>query len=249
MRCLVAVKQVVDPYVHIRINATNTAVDTSNLKMAMNPFDEIAIEAAIQLKEAQKITEIIAVSVGSNACQETLRQALARGADRAILIETDQAFTPLNIAKILKAIVTKQQPQLVIMGKQAIDDDCNQTGQMLAAMLGWPQGTFVSKIELNSESIQVTREVDGGLETIVCNLPAVITTDLRLNEPRLISLPNIMQAKRKTIDTVALADLALDLSTAISTIKVTPPPKRQAGVKVTSVAALLDKLKNEAKVL
>jgi electron transfer flavoprotein beta subunit len=251
MKCLVAIKQVIDPYVTIRVKADHSAVETNNVKMAMNPFDEIAIEEAVRQKEAGKITEIVAVSIGTQACQETLRQALARGADQAVLIETNQVFTPLAIAKILAKIAEQQQSQLVIMGKQAIDDDCNQTGQMLAAILGWGQGTFSSKVIIDSaaNNIVVTREIDGGLETIRLKLPAVITTDLRLNEPRYISLPNVMQAKRKPLTITPLSDLGLNLLSNIKTIKVDPPAQRKAGIKVNSVAELVDKLKHVAQVI
>jgi electron transfer flavoprotein beta subunit len=250
MKCLVAIKQVIDPYVTIRIKADNSAVETNNVKMAMNPFDEIAIEEAVRQKEAGKITEIIAISIGTTACQETLRQALARGADQAILIETNEQFGPLQIAKILTKIAQQQNPQLFILGKQAIDDDCNQTGQMLAGLLNWAQGTFVSELEIDdSTKATVVREVDGGLETLRLTLPAVITTDLRLNEPRYISLPNVMQAKRKTLQVIPLDDLGLNLCNNIKTLQVTPPHARKSGVKVTSVPELIDKLKNEAKVI
>lgn len=251
MKCLVAIKQVIDPYVTIRVKSDQSAVETNNVKMAMNPFDEIAIEEAVKQKEAGNITEIIAVSIGSMTCQETLRQALARGADQAILIETALTLTPLAIAKILAAVAKQQQPQLFMLGKQAIDDDCNQTGQMLAAILGWSQGTFSSKVVLDyaTNTVEVTREIDGGLETLRLTLPTIITTDLRLNEPRYISLPNVMQAKRKPLTIMPLTELQLELPTTITTLKVTAPPRRKAGVKVASVAELITKLKTEAKVI
>lgn len=249
MRCLVAVKQVIDPYVHIRINAGQTAVETTNVKMAMNPFDEIAMEEAMRLKEAQKITEVIAVSIGPQTNQETLRQALARGADRAVLVATEHTFNPLSIAKILAKLTVEYQPQLVLLGKQAIDDDCNQTGQMLAGLLDWPQATFVSKLIINNNTIEAIREIDAGLETLQCILPAIVTTDLRLNEPRVLSLPNVMQAKRKPLEIIQLESLGLILSNKINSIKINPPQPRKPGVKVNTVAELLDKLRTEAKVL
>ena len=251
MKCLVAIKQVIDPYVTIRVKADQSGVETNNVKMAMNPFDEIAIEEAVRQKEAGIISEIIAISIGSESSQETLRQALARGADQAILVESAQTLAPLAIAKILAALAQQQQAQLVLLGKQAIDDDCNQTGQMLAALLGWPQGTFSSKVEINKteNTVLVTREVDGGLETLQLSIPAVITTDLRLNEPRYISLPNVMQAKRKPLTKITAASLNLDLTSNITTVKVTPPPQRKSGIKVTDVAELIAKLKHEAKVI
>ncbi len=251
MKCLVAVKQVIDPYVTIRVKADGSGVETSNVKMAMNPFDEIAIEEAVRQKEAGNITEIVAISIGSQACQETLRQALARGADSALLIETDLQLEPLSIAKILQVIAIDLKANIFLLGKQAIDDDCNQTGQMLAGLLGWGQGTFASKLtfDLKNNNIDVTREIDGGLETIRLKLPAVITTDLRLNEPRYISLPNVMQAKRKTLTIRPLTDLKLQLSNSIATQKVTTPAKRKAGIIVNSVAELITKLKTEARVI
>jgi electron transfer flavoprotein beta subunit len=251
MKCLVAVKQVVDPYVNIRINSDHTAVETSNIKMAMNPFDEIAIEEAMRQKESGAISSITAVSIGTINVQETLRQALARGADAAIHIATDQILTPLNVAKVLTALVKQQQTQLVIMGKQAIDDDCNQTGQMLAALLGWAQGTFCSNIKINApdQTITVARETDNGLETLQLRLPAVITTDLRLNEPRYISLPNVMQAKRKPLTSISLESLISDLHTDVQTLKVAAPPQRKAGIMVQSVTELLQKLQHEAQVI
>jgi len=249
MKVLVAVKRVVDYNVKIRVKADQTGVETANVKMSMNPFDEIAVEEAIRLKEKGQVTEIVAVSMGPQACQETIRTALAMGADRGILVQSDAELQPLAVAKLLKAIVAKEQPRLIILGKQAIDDDCNQTGQMLAALLGWPQGTFASKVVPGGDKIEVTREVDGGLETVELTLPAVVTTDLRLNEPRYASLPNIMKAKKKPIETVTPDALGVDPAPRVLTLKVTEPAKRKSGVKVPDVAALVDKLKNEAKVI
>src|SRR5438477_6965385 len=249
MKIVVAVKRVVDFNVKVRVKADNTGVETANVKMSMNPFDEIAVEAAVRLKEAGSATEIIVVSCGVQACQETLRTALAIGADRAVLVETTEELQPLAVAKLLKAICQKETPQLVIMGKQAIDDDSNQTGQMLAALLGWPQATFASKIELAEGKAKVTREVDGGLETVSVKLPAVVTTDLRLNEPRYVTLPNIMKAKKKPLETLKPADLGVDVAPRIKTLKVSEPPKRSAGIKVPDVATLVAKLKNDAKVI
>jgi electron transfer flavoprotein beta subunit len=249
MKVLVAVKRVVDYNVKVRVKADHSGVETANVKMSMNPFDEIGVEEAIRLKEKGTATEIIAVSMGPLQCQETIRTALAMGADRGILVQTDAELQPLAVAKLLKAIVAKEQPKLVILGKQAIDDDCNQTGQMLAALLGWPQGTFASKLVPAADTIEVTREVDGGLETVELKLPAVVTTDLRLNEPRYASLPNIMKAKKKPIETVTPDALGVDPAPRIATLKVNEPSKRSAGVKVPDVAALIDKLKNEAKVI
>ena len=249
MKALVPVKRVVDYNVKVRVKSDNTGVDIANVKMSMNLFDEIAVEEAVRLKEKGVVTEVIAVSCGAQACQETLRTAMAIGADRAIHVNTDEELQPLAVAKLLKALVAKEQPQLVILGKQAIDDDCNQTGQMLAALCDLPQATFASKVEVADGKAQVTREVDGGLETLSLSLPAVITTDLRLNEPRYVTLPNIMKAKKKQLDTVSPADLGVDVSPRIKTLKVSEPPKRGAGVKVADVAALVDKLKNEAKVI
>ena len=249
MKILVPVKRVVDYNVKIRVKADQSGVELANVKMAMNPFDEIAMEEAVRLKEAGKATEVVAVSAGVAQCQETLRTAMAIGADRGILVETDVELQPLAVAKLLKAIVDKEQPQLVILGKQAIDDDANQTGQMLAALLGWPQATFASKVEVGGDGVQVTREIDGGLETLALPLPAVITTDLRLNEPRYATLPNIMKAKKKPLDTVQPADLGVDVSPRLTTLKVVEPAARSAGIKVADVAQLIDKLKNEAKVL
>ncbi|MFN4003189.1 MAG: electron transfer flavoprotein subunit beta/FixA family protein [Hylemonella sp.] len=249
MKVLVPVKRVVDYNVKVRVKSDNTGVDIANVKMSMNPFDEIAVEEAVRLKEKGAVTEVIAVSCGVSQCQETLRTAMAIGADRAILVETDAELQPLAVAKLLKAVVDKEQPTLVIMGKQAIDDDANQTGQMLAALLDWPQATFASKVELAEGQVQVTREVDGGLETLGLRLPAVITTDLRLNEPRYVTLPNIMKAKKKPLDTLKPADLGVDVTPRLKTLKVTEPPKRSAGIKVPDVATLVAKLKNEAKVI
>jgi electron transfer flavoprotein beta subunit len=248
MRVLVPVKRVIDYNVKVRVKPDGSGVDTANVKMSMNPFDEIAIEEAVRLKEAGKATEIIAVSIGPSQAQETLRTALAIGADRAILV-TQEGAEPLAVAKLLKALVARDKVDLVILGKQAIDDDSNQTGQMLAALLGWPQATFASKITVGDGVITVTREVDGGLETDELKLPAVITTDLRLNEPRYASLPNIMKAKKKPLDQVSAADLGVDAAPRLRQIKVTEPPKRLAGVKVASVEELVDKLRNEAKVI
>ena len=249
MKVLVPVKRVVDYNVKIRVKADGSGVETANVKMSMNPFDEIAVEEAVRLKESKAATEVVAVSLGVQAAQETLRTALAMGADRAIHVVTDAELQPLAVAKLLKAIVDKEQPQLVIMGKQAIDDDANQTGQMLAALLGWSQGTFASKVVPAAEAVTVTREVDGGLETIELKLPAVVTTDLRLNEPRYASLPNIMKAKKKPIDSMSPADLGVDPAPRLKTLKVAEPPKRSAGIKVKTVQELVDKLKNEAKVI
>ncbi len=249
MKALVPVKRVVDYNVKVRVKSDNTGVDIANVKMSMNPFDEIAVEEAVRLKEKGVVTEVIAVSCGVTQCQETLRTAMAIGADRAILVETDVELQPLAVAKLLKALVDKEQPHLIILGKQAIDDDCNQTGQMLAALADLPQATFASKVVVEGGQAQVTREVDGGLETLSISLPAVITTDLRLNEPRYVTLPNIMKAKKKQLDTVTPADLGVDVAPRIKTVKVAEPAKRSAGVKVADVAALVDKLKNEAKVI
>jgi electron transfer flavoprotein beta subunit len=249
MKVLVPVKRVVDYNVKVRVKSDGTGVDIANVKMSMNPFDEIAVEEAVRLKEKGAVAEVIAVSCGVTQCQETLRTAMAIGADRAILVETDAELQPLAVAKLLKALVDKEQPGLVILGKQAIDDDCNQTGQMLAALAGLPQGTFASKVELAGDKVNVTREVDGGLETVALSLPAVVTTDLRLNEPRYVTLPNIMKAKKKPLETVKPADLGVDVTPRIKTLKVSEPPKRGAGVKVADVAALVTKLKTEAKVI
>ncbi len=249
MKILVPVKRVVDYNVKIRVKADQSGVELANVKMAMNPFDEIAVEEAVRLKEAGKATEIVAVSAGVAQCQETLRTAMAIGADRGILVESDVELQPLAVAKLLKALVDKEQPQLVILGKQAIDDDSNQTGQMLAALLGWPQATFASKVEVGGDGVQVTREIDGGLETLALPLPAVITTDLRLNEPRYATLPNIMKAKKKPLETVKPAELGVDVAPRLTTLKVVEPAARSAGIRVADVAQLIDKLKNEAKVL
>ncbi len=249
MKILVAVKRVVDYNVKIRVKSDSSGVETANVKMSMNPFDEIAVEEAVRLKEAGKATEIVVVSMGAQQSQETIRTALAMGADRGILVQTDVELQPLAVAKMLKALADKEQPDLIVLGKQAIDDDSNQTGQMVAALLGWPQGTFASKVEMGDGSVKVTREIDGGLETVDLKIPAVVTTDLRLNTPRYASLPNIMKAKKKVIDTVSPADLGVDPTPRLTTLKVSEPPSRQAGVKVADVAELVSKLKNEAKVI
>jgi electron transfer flavoprotein beta subunit len=243
------VKRVVDFNVKVRVKADQTGVELANVKMSMNPFDEIAVEEALKLKEAGKATEVIAVSVGPVACQETLRTALAMGADRAILVETDVETQPLAVAKVLKALADKESPGLVILGKQAIDDDANQTGQMLAALLDWPQATFASKVEIDGAKARVTREIDGGLETVEISTPAVITTDLRLNTPRYATLPNIMKAKKKPLENVKPADLGVDVAPRLKTLSVSEPPKRKGGVMVKDVAELMNKLKNEAKVI
>jgi electron transfer flavoprotein beta subunit len=249
MKILVAVKRVIDYNVKIRVKSDQSGVDTANVKMSMNPFDEIAVEEAIRLKEAGIASEIVVFSAGSQQCQETLRTALAIGADRAILVETDVDLQPLAVAKLLQAVCAKEQPQLIILGKQAIDDDSNQTGQMLAALMDLPQATFASKVALVDGILRVTREVDGGLETISMALPAVITTDLRLNEPRYVTLPNIMKAKKKELEIIKPEALGVDVTPHMKTIKVVEPPKRTAGILVADVAALVDKLKNEAKVI
>lgn len=249
MKILVPVKRVVDYNVKVRCKSDGSNVDIANVKMSMNPFDEIAVEEAVRLKEAGVATEIVAVSCGVQQCQETLRTAAAIGSDRGILVQTDQELQPLAVAKILNALVEKEGIDLIIMGKQAIDDDCNQTGQMLAALADLPQGTFASKIEVSDGKVAVTREVDGGLETVLLSLPAVITTDLRLNEPRYVTLPNIMKAKKKPIEIMTPADLGVDVSPRIKMLKVSDPPERQAGVTVPDVDTLIDKLKNEAKVV
>ncbi|MBB3638981.1 electron transfer flavoprotein subunit beta/FixA family protein [Variovorax atrisoli] len=249
MKALVPVKRVVDYNVKVRVKSDGTGVDIANVKMSMNPFDEIAVEEAVRLKEKGVVTEVIAVSCGDAKCQETLRTAMAIGADRGILVETAEELQPLAVAKLLKALVDKEQPQLIILGKQAIDDDANQTGQMLAALADLPQATFASKVEVAGDKATVTREVDGGLETVALTLPAVITTDLRLNEPRYVTLPNIMKAKKKQLDTVKPEDLGVDVKPRLKTLKVAEPPKRGAGIKVPDVATLVDKLKNEAKVI
>ncbi|GAA6143463.1 electron transfer flavoprotein subunit beta/FixA family protein [Hydrogenophaga sp. 5NK40-0174] len=249
MKVIVPVKRVVDYNVKVRVKSDNTDVDIANVKMSMNPFDEIAVEEAVRLKEKGVVTEVIAVSCGVQQCQETLRTAMAIGADRSILVQTDAELQPLAVAKLLKALVDKEQPQLVILGKQAIDDDANQTGQMLAALADMPQATFASKVEVEGDKAKVTREIDGGLETLSVAMPAVITTDLRLNEPRYVTLPNIMKAKKKPMETVTPEDLGVDVAPRLKTLKVSEPPQRSAGIKVPDVATLVDKLKNEAKVI
>jgi len=249
MKILVPVKRVIDYNVKPRVKGDGSGVDLANVKMSMNPFDEIAIEEAVRLKEMGVATEVIAVSCGATQCQETLRTAMAIGADRAILVECNDELQPLAVAKLLKALVDKEQPGLVILGKQAIDDDCNQTGQMLAALAGWPQATFASKVELADGHANVTRDVDGGSETLKLKLPAVVTTDLRLNEPRYVTLPNIMKAKKKPLEMVKPSDLGVDVAPRIKTLKVSEPPQRGAGIKVPDVATLVAKLKNEAKVI
>ena len=249
MKVLVPVKRVVDYNVKVRVKSDGSGVDIANVKMSMNPFDEIAVEEATRLKEAGNVTEVVAVSCGVTQCQETLRTAMAIGADRAVLVESDAELQPLAVAKLLKAVADKEQPQLIILGKQAIDDDCNQTGQMLAALLGWPQATFASKVVIEDGEATVTREVDGGLETLALTLPAIVTTDLRLNEPRYVTLPNIMKAKKKPLEVLKPADLGVDPAPRLKTLKVAEPPKRSAGVIVPDVATLVAKLKNEAKVI
>jgi len=249
MKVLVGVKRVVDANIKVRVKSDGSGVETANVKMAMNPFCEIAVEQAVRMKEAGTVTEIVAVSIGLPQCQETLRTALAMGADRAILVETDVEVQPLAVAKVLKALVEREKPGLVIMGKQAIDDDCNQSGQMLAALLGWPQAAFISKVEVNGERAAITREIDGGLERLDMKLPAVVTTDLRLNEPRYVTLPNIMKAKKKPLENLKPADLGVDVAPRLTTVKVAEPAKRSAGVKVADVAELIGKLRNEARVI
>ncbi|MBY0243664.1 MAG: electron transfer flavoprotein subunit beta/FixA family protein [Burkholderiaceae bacterium] len=249
MKVLVPVKRVVDYNVKVRVKSDGTGVDIANVKMSMNPFDEIALEEATRLKEAGKVTEVVAVSAGVAQCQETLRTGMAIGADRGILVETTAELEPLAVAKLLKALADKEQPQLIILGKQAIDDDSNQTGQMLASLLGWPQATFASKVVLEDGKAIVTREVDGGLETLSLTLPAIITTDLRLNEPRYVTLPNIMKAKKKPLETVKPEDLGVDVTPRLKTLKVAEPAKRSAGIKVPDVATLVAKLRTEAKVI
>jgi electron transfer flavoprotein beta subunit len=249
MKVLVPIKRVVDFTVKIRVKSDSSGVDLDNVKMSMNPFDEIAVEEAIRLKERGIVTEIIAVSIGSPACQETLRTALAMGANRSVLIESENDLEPLAIAKLLKALVLKEKPQLVILGKQAIDDDANQTGQLLAGLLDWPQATFASKLEMTNGKAVVTREIDGGLETLEVNLPAVVTTDLRLNEPRYANLPNIMKAKKRPLDILKVADLQIDIAPRLTTLKVDAPRPRKAGIRVASVEELITKLRNEAKVI
>ncbi|MBE7635632.1 electron transfer flavoprotein subunit beta/FixA family protein [Sneathiella sp. P13V-1] len=249
MKILVAVKRVVDYNVKIRVKSDNTGVELANVKMSMNPFDEIAVEEALRLKEAGKATEVVVASVGPQAAQETIRTALAMGADRGILVKTDDEVEPLGVAKVLKAVAAEEAPDLIIVGKQAIDDDSNQTGQMLSALLGWAQGTFASEVDLGEGSVKVTREIDGGLQTVDLKMPAVVTTDLRLNEPRYASLPNIMKAKKKPIDEKDIADLGLDVAPRLTTLKVEEPAQRQAGVMVGSVEELVAKLKDEAGVI
>jgi len=249
MKVLVPIKRVVDYNVKVRVKADGSGVETANVKMSMNPFDEIAVEEAVRLKEAGVVSEIVVVSIGSTACQETLRTALAIGADRAILVETAMETQPLGVAKVLQKLATKESPGLMILGKQAIDDDFNQTGQMLAALLGWSQATFASKLKIADGNAEVTREVDGGLETLSIKMPAIVTTDLRLNEPRYVTLPNIMKAKKKTLDVVKPEELGVDMTPRIKTVKVEDPPKRSAGVMVKTVEELVGKLKNEAKVI
>ncbi|HUN69050.1 MAG TPA: electron transfer flavoprotein subunit beta/FixA family protein [Burkholderiales bacterium] len=249
MKVLVSIKRVVDYNVKVRVKSDGTGVETANVKMSMNPFDEIAVEEAVRLKEAGVATEIVAVSCGAAACQETLRTALAIGADRAILVESNEELQPLAVAKLLKAVCQKEAPQLVILGKQAIDDDSNQTGQMLAALLGWPQATFASKVKVEGGKAEVTREVDGGLEKVSIKLPAIVTTDLRLNEPRYVTLPNIMKAKKKPLENLKPDALGVDVAPRLATLKVVEPPKRKAGVRVPDAKTLVDKLRNEAKVI
>jgi len=249
MKVLVSVKRVVDYNVKVRVKSDGTGVETANVKMSMNPFDEIAVEEAMRMKEAGAATEVVVVSCGAQACQETLRTALAIGADRAILVETDADLQPLAVAKLLKSVCEREKPGLVIMGKQAIDDDSNQTGQMLAALMAWPQATFASKVVIEGDKAQVTREVDGGLDTISIKLPAVVTTDLRLNEPRYVTLPNIMKAKKKPLENLKPDALGVDVAPRLKTLKVAEPPKRQGGVKVADAKALVEKLRNEAKVI
>jgi electron transfer flavoprotein beta subunit len=249
MKILVPVKRVVDFNVKVRVKSDQSGVELANVKMSMNPFDEIAVEEALKLKEAGKATEVVVVSIGVAACQETLRTALAMGADRAILVETDAEMQPLSVAKVLKALAAKESPGLFILGKQAIDDDANQTGQMLAALLDWPQATFASKVEIDGAKARVTREIDGGLETVEIGIPAVITTDLRLNTPRYATLPNIMKAKKKPLENVKPADLGVDVAPRLKTLKVAEPAQRKGGVMVKDVQELVDKLRNEAKVI
>jgi electron transfer flavoprotein beta subunit len=249
MKVLVTVKRVIDPYVKVRVKSDGTGVETANIKMTMNPFCEIAVEQAVRMKEAGLVTEIVAVSIGVQQCQETLRTAMAMGADRGILVETTTEVQPLAVAKVMKAVIEKEQPKLVIMGKQAIDDDSNQSGQMLAALMNWPQATFISKIDVNGDAADVTREIDGGLEKLAIKLPAVVTTDLRLNEPRYVTLPNIMKAKKKPLEVIKPEALGVDVTPRLKTLKVEEPPKRSAGVKVADVKELVAKLKNEARVI
>ena len=249
MKVLVTVKRVIDPYVKVRVKSDGSGVETANVKMTMNPFCEIAMEQAVRMKEAGVVSEIVAVSIGVQQCQETLRTAMAMGADRGILVETDVEVQPLAVAKVLKALTARENPKLVIMGKQAIDDDCNQSGQMLAALLGWPQAAFISRIEISGETADCTREIDGGLERLTLQLPAVVTTDLRLNEPRYVTLPNIMKAKKKPLEVLKPEALGVDVAPRLKTLKVEEPAKRGAGVKVADVKELVAKLRNEAKVI
>ena len=249
MKVLVTVKRVIDPYVKVRVKADGSGVETANVKMSINPFCEIACEQAVRMKEAGVVTEIVAVSIGTTQSQETLRTAMAMGADRGILVETDAEVQPLAVAKVMKAIVEKESPKLVIMGKQAIDDDSNQSGQMVAALLGWPQAAFISNITINGDNADCTREIDGGLEKLTIKLPAVVTADLRLNEPRYVTLPNIMKAKKKPLEVIKPDALGVDIAPRLTTLKVEEPPKRGAGVQVADVAELVAKLKNEAKVI
>ena len=249
MKILVPVKRVIDYNVKVKVKSDNTGVDLENVKMAMNPFDEIAVEEAVRLKEKKICNEITAISIGSANSEETLRTALAVGADKGILVETEEDVQPLEVAKILKEVIKKNSPDLVLMGKQAIDDDSNQTGQMLSALLGWPQGTFASKLEINGKKINVTREIDGGLETLSMELPAIVTTDLRLNEPRYASLPNIMKAKQKPIEKISPGDLNIEIKQRLKTLKVTEPPKKESGIKIDSVQELVSKLHDEEKVI
>jgi len=249
MKVLVPVKRVVDYNVKVRVKSDQTGVDIANVKMSMNPFDEIAVEEAMRLKEKGTVSEVVAISCGVTQCQETLRTAMAIGADRGVLVQTDEELQPLAVAKILKGIAEKEQPDLIILGKQAIDDDANQTGQMLAALMGWPQATFASKVEVADGKATVTREIDGGLETLELTLPAIVTTDLRLNEPRYVTLPNIMKSKKKPLETLTPADFGVDVTPRLKTLKVVEPAARSAGIKVPDMAALVDKLKNEAKVV
>jgi electron transfer flavoprotein beta subunit len=249
MKVMVTVKRVIDPYVKVRVKSDGTGVETANIKMTMNPFCEIAVEQAVRMKEAGLVTEIVAVSIGVQQSQETLRTAMAMGADRGILVETTAEVQPLAVAKVLKAVIEKEQPKLVIMGKQAIDDDSNQSGQMLAALLNWPQATFISNISVSGDAADVTREIDGGLEKLTIKLPAVVTTDLRLNEPRYVTLPNIMKAKKKPLEVLKPEALGVDVTPRLKTLKVEEPPKRSAGVKVADVKELVAKLKNEARVI
>jgi electron transfer flavoprotein beta subunit len=249
MKVLVTVKRVIDPYVKVRVKSDGTGVETANIKMTINPFCEIAVEQAVRMKEAGTVTEIVAVSIGVQQCQETLRTAMAMGADRGILVDAPADVQPLAVAKLLKAIIEKEQPKLVIVGKQAIDDDSNQTGQMLAALLNWPQSAFTSKITVNGDAAEMTREIDGGLEKLAIKLPAVVTTDLRLNEPRYVTLPNIMKAKKKPLEVIKPEALGVDITSRLKILRVDEPPKRNAGVKVADVAELVAKLKNEARVI